>query len=170
MKLKFIILFILLLGLSYASFAQTNPKIDRPVQQCIRNAGDKVESIDARFSLGYWLYELARHCTEIQKSTGTGGGPHVVKVLAMEKDLDDLLILAKNCSTLKNPKVKVLLEEMKQVFTEKQKVENYKVGKQENSNNLFGDEEKEITTFSLSRPAAGKIKTKAEKIKKLLKK
>jgi hypothetical protein len=153
---------------SLTAFAQSNPQMDRPIQQCISQNADKVELLKTNFSIGHWLGKLIENCEKLQASSGKGGGPVVIVLLKMEKELDELIAIADDCDDLK--KVKVPLEEMKAIFVEKEKVETFKIddNKKEDSN-LFEDD-KEITTFSLSRPAAGKIKGKAEKIKKMLKK
>lgn len=147
--------------------AQSNPQMDRPIQQCITEQKDKVQVLQGNFSIGSWLGKLIENCDKLQASSGKGGGPQVVTLLKMEKELDDLLAIADGCPTLKNEDVKTLLTEMKKIYAEKQKVETFK--RDADDDGLF-DDDKELTTMSLSRPSAGKIKSKAEKIKKLLKK
>ena len=151
--------------------AQSNPQIDRPVQQCISAQSDKIQVIKPNFSIGSWLGKLIQTCENLQATSGKAGGPQVVSLLKMEKELDDLIAIADDCDILKNPEVKQLLTEIKTICTEKQKVENFKTdtGDKAPSDNIFEDD-KEITTMTISRPAAGKIKSKAEKIKKILKK
>lgn len=156
-----------LLIASSSSWAQSNPKIDRPVQQCINDNKSKIENLKTDFSIGYWLGKLIENCGKIQASSGRGGGPYVIAVLAMEKELDDLITLSNNCKKLGDPKVKQYLTDMKAIFEEKQEVETFST---DTDNDSLFDDDKEVTTYSLPRSAAGKIKSKAEKIKKLLKK
>jgi hypothetical protein len=151
--------------------AQSDPQMDRPIQQCILQNQDKVSLLKKEFSMGHWLGKLMNNCEKLQGSSGKGGGPHVVTLLEMEKELDELLALSENCKNLSEPKVKEALTEMKKVFQEKEKVESFQKGTTNNNNNntLF-DEDDEIITMSLTRGGAGKIKNLAEKIKKNLKK
>jgi hypothetical protein len=167
MKKYFFLLIFCLLGF-YKSNAQSNPQMDRPIQQCISNNADKISLLKNDFSIGHWLGKMIETCDRLQSTSGKAGGPQVVALLGMEKELDDLIAIADDCEDLK--KVKETLLEMKKIYTEKEKVENFKINNQEDNNGNLFEDDKEITTFSLSRPAAGKIKSKAEKIKKALKK
>ncbi len=168
-KISLFILFNLLIISSL--IAQSDPQIDRPIQQCILQNPDKVSLLKKEFSIGHWLGKLISNCEKLQSSSGKAGGPHVVVLLEMEKELDELLVLAENCKNLSDPKVKDNLTEMKKVFQAKEKVETFQKGttNTENNNTLF-DEDDEITTMSITRGGAGKIKNLAEKIKKTLKK
>ncbi len=150
--------------------AQSNPQMDRPIQQCITQQSDDLEVLEPNFSMGYWLGKFVENCEKLQASTGKGGGPQVVALLKMEKDLEELILLADNgCKTLADEKVKTLLKEMKTIYEEKQEVETYKRGQGESNGGLF-EEDDELTTMSIPRSTAGKLKTKASKIRKLLEK
>lgn len=150
------------------AWAQSNPSLDRPIQECVRKDKDKLELLQLNFSMGNWLYKLSETCDKLKETDGKKGGQYVVRLLEMEKELDELLVVAENCPTL--AKAKPLMQEMKSIFKEREKVENFKVGeeKKDNKGNVF-EEDKEITTMSLPRGAASKIKAKAEKIHKMLK-
>lgn len=160
----------ILIALLFAThaWAQSNPTMDRPIQECVKKDKDKLELLQLNFSMGNWLYKLKETCEKLKDTDGKKGGQYVVRLLEMEKELDDLLIVAENCPSL--AKVKPLMQEMKAIFKEREKVENFKVGeeKKDNKGNVF-EEDKEITTMSLPRGAAGKIKNKAEKIHNMLK-
>jgi hypothetical protein len=147
--------------------AQSNPTIDRPIKQCISKNQDKVSRIKPDFSIGAWLGRVIENCDKLKASSGKGGGQQVMTLLELEKDLDDLLALADDCPSLK--KVKPELEEMKKIYTEKTKSETFEMKEDKNNDGVFA-EDKELSTFSISRKAAGKIKNQAEKIKKNLKK
>ena len=162
---KISLLLIVWIGLPGLAKAQSNPQLDRPVQQCIRNQAQDLDVLKPNFSMGFWLGKLIENCEKLQKSSGKGGGPQVVAILGKEAALDELIQLADQCDKL--GKVKTLLTEMKAIYQEKQKVETYQKGN--SSGNLFDDED-EVTTYSLPREAAKKIKARAEKILKTLKK
>lgn len=169
-KLLFSMLFVLGVAASTALQAQSNPQMDRPIQQCITEQIDNMQALDPNFSIGYWLGKFVENCEKLQASTGKGGGPQVVALLKMETDLDDLITLADNgCKNLADEKVKTLLKEMKTIYEEKQEVETYKRGQGESNGGLF-EEEDELTTMSIPRPTAAKLKAKASKIRKLLEK
>ncbi|TAE73179.1 MAG: hypothetical protein EAZ85_07745 [Bacteroidetes bacterium] len=152
---------------TYTLNAQSNPAMDRPIQQCISQNQDKVNRLKPNFSIGSWLGKVSETCDKLKATTGKGGGPQVISLLEMEKDLDELIILADNCPALS--KVKAEMDEMKKIYTEKTKSETFKMKDDKNSDGLF-DDDKELSTFSLSRKSAGKIKNQAEKIRKMLKK
>jgi hypothetical protein len=149
------------------AWAQSNPTTDRPIQQCISENKDKVELLKSDFSVGHWLYKLMEACDKLNETDGKKGGQYVVRLLEMEKELDDLIALADVCPALQKAKPK--MEEMKKIFTEREKVENFKKTeeKKDNSGNMFEDD-KEITTMSLPRGAATKIKAKAKEVRKLI--
>ncbi len=150
------------------AWAQSNPTMDRPIQQCIAKSQDKIDILPNNFSMGNWLYKLSETCDKLKETEGKKGGNYVVRLLEMEKELDEILVVAEDCPALS--KAKPVLQEMKDIFKERQKVENFKVAedKKTNSPNVF-EEDKDITTMSLPRGAAGKIKAKAEKVHKMLK-
>ena len=166
MKNIFLLLSFLFLG--FVAKSQSNPKIDRPVQQCINDNKDKVQKIDVKFSIGYWLYKLVENCDKLQKTSGRGGGPQVGAILDAEKELDDLIAISEVCGSLNNPKIKTLLQEMKQIYVEKQDVQTYHLDDEETTTGNLFEDDKEVTTMSFPRPAAGKLKSKAEKVRKLL--
>ncbi len=169
---KYLFTTLLMLSISglHTLSAQSNPQMDRPIQQCITQNADELEKLSTNFSIGYWLGRFIETCENLQATTGKGGGPQVVSLLAMEAELDELIILSnKGCKNLADPKVKVLLEEMKTIYQEKQDVETFERGQNKNADNLF-EEDDEITTMSISRGAAGKLKSKAAKLKKTLEK
>ncbi len=151
---------------TYALKAQSNPTIDRPIQQCISENQDKVNRIKPNFSIGSWLGKVSETCDKLKASSGKGGGPQVMSLLEMEKDLDELIVLADNCPALS--KAKPELTEMKKIYTEKTKSETFKMKDDKNNDGMF-DDDKELSTFSLSRKSAGKIKSQAEKVRKILK-
>lgn len=147
--------------------AQSNPKIDRPIQQCINKQAEEMNVLKSDFSIGHWLGRLTASCEHLQESSGKGGGPHVIAILDMEPELDDLISLSANCPKLSDEKVKGLLLEMKEIYQEKKEVESYDTDP--GSGGLFEDEA-EVTTYSLPRSAAAKLKKNAEKIRKILQK
>jgi hypothetical protein len=172
MTKKYLLILFALLSISglLSLAAQSNPKMDRPIQQCINNHSQELEKLSSTFSIGYWLGRFVETCENLQASTGKGGGPQVVSLLAMEAELDELILLAdKGCEDLADEKVKTLLQEMKTIYQEKQDVETFDRGQNDDSDNLFAEED-EITTMSISRGSAGKLKSKAAKIKKILEK
>lgn len=151
-------------------WAQSNPTLDRPIQQCIAKNADKVELLPANFSMGTWLYKLVEVCDKLKETEGKKGGQFVVRLLEFEKELDELLAIADDCPNLL--KVKPDLQEIKKIIAERQKVENFKVntGEKKETENVFDeDKDKNITTMSLPRGAASKIKTRAEKVHKMMK-
>ncbi|GAB4398741.1 MAG: hypothetical protein OHK0053_17890 [Microscillaceae bacterium] len=149
-------------------WAQSNPKIDRPVQQCIRDLGTEPE-MDENFSISFWLGRYIETCENLLATTGTGGGPQVVSLLKMENDLDGLIALAEaGCKSLADARIQPLLQEMKTIYQEKAEVESFSKGKKEPEANLFDEDEDELVTQSLSRASAKKLKAAAEKIKKYL--
>ncbi|MDX2305594.1 MAG: hypothetical protein NW226_22490 [Microscillaceae bacterium] len=158
----------LLVGLPWVSSAQSDPRIDRPVQKCIDESTEEIKSLPKNFSIGHWLGRMIELSEQIQESTGTGGGPSVVAILKMESELDDLILLSENCEFLSDSKVKTALNEMKTIYQEKKEVETYKKDPQNNNSNLFGEED-ELETMSLPRAAAKKLKAAAEEVKKILK-
>jgi hypothetical protein len=169
--MKNLVLVVSFIALIFSNLAaQSDPQMDRPIQQCILQNQDKVSLLKKEFSMGHWLGKLINHCEKLQGSSGKGGGPHVVALLEMEKELDELIALSENCKNLNEPKVKETLTEMKKVFQEKEKVETFQKGTSNNNNNTLFDEDDEVTTMSLTRGGAGKIKNLAEKVKKNLKK
>jgi len=141
--------------------------MDRPIQQCITNNTDKVDLLHPNFSMGTWLYKLSEVCERLKDTDGKKGGQYVVSLLEKEKELDELLAIADDCPNLK--KVKPDLEEMKKVFAERQKVENFKIKEEKKTTDNVFEEGKDITTMSLPRSAAGKIKKIADKVHKNLK-
>ena len=164
---KITIALLLLVGATGA-WAQSNPTLDRPIQQCITQNKDDLSLLPTNFSMGNWLYKLSELCDRLKDTDGKKGGQYVVALLEKEKELDDLLAIADKCPNL--TKVKPEMQEMKKVFAERQKVENFKTTEEKkNPNSNMFEEDKEITTMSLPRGAAGKIKGFAEKIHKKLK-
>lgn len=147
-------------------FAQSNPAIDRPIQQCISKNKEKLENVKPNFSIGYWLTKLAETCDKLESSKGKGGGPQVMALLTMEKELDDLLLIADECPQLS--KIKEGLVEIKKTYTENKKSDSYSIS-QEGKDGDF-DTDKDLTTYSIPRDAAKKIRKKAEKTRNLLKK
>lgn len=166
-QVLFSFFFLTFLNISTTCWAQSNPKIDRPVQECISNNKDKVANLQSNFSIGSWLGKLISHCDKLQASSGTAGGPLVIAILEMEKDLDDLIAIAGECTLLNTDKIKYSLLEMKKIYQEKQKVDTYKIKEEDADTNLFEDS-KELKFLTLPRSAAGKIKNQAEKVKKEL--
>lgn len=146
--------------------AQSNPTIDRPIQQCISKNQDQVNRLKPNFSIGSWLGKVSETCDKLKATSGKGGGPQVMSLLEMEKDLDELIVLSASCPALE--KVKKELDEMKKIYTDKTKSETFEIKEDKNNDGLFA-EDKELSTFSLSRKSAGKIKNHAEKIRKILK-
>ncbi len=147
-------------------FAQSNPAIDRPIQQCISKNKDKLENVKPNFSIGHWLTKLAETCDKLESTSGKGGGPQVMALLTMEKELDDLLTIADECPAL--AKIKDGLVEIKTTYTENKKSDKFTIS-QEGKEGDF-DTDKDLTTYSIPRSAASKIRKKAEKARKLLKK
>lgn len=164
--MKKTIVFLLFCAISSTIIAQSNPTMDRPIQQCISKNQDKVNRIKPNFSIGSWLGKVSETCDKLKATSGKGGGPQVMSLLEMEKDLDELIILSASCPALE--KVKNELNEMKKIYTEKTKSETFEMKEDKNNDGLFA-EDKELSTFSLSRKAGGKIKSQAEKIRKILK-
>jgi len=150
-----------------SSQAQSNPKIDRPIQQCINKQADEMQVLKNDFSIGHWLGRLTASCEHLQASSGKGGGKHVIAILEMESALDDLIALSETCPKLSNEKIKGLLLQMKEIYKEKKEVESYDTDP--GSGGLFEDEA-EVTTYSLPRASAGKLKKNAGKIRKILQK
>ncbi len=146
--------------------AQSNPAIDRPIQQCISKNKDKLENLKPNFSIGHWLTKLAETCDKLESTKGKGGGPQVMALLTMEKELDDLLSIADECPQL--TKIKQGLVDIKTTYTENKKSDNFTIS-QEGKDGDF-DTDKELATYSLPRSAASKIRKKAEKARNLLKK
>lgn len=159
------LIFLFTLAINGSLSAQSDPQLDRPIQQCIIDNQENVELLKKEFSMGHWIGKLIENCQKLQSSSGKSGGPHVVALLKMEKELDEMISLADNCEAL--GKGKDIMLEMKNIFKEKEKVEAFKRGNS-NDNNLFEDDE--IITMSLTRNGAGKIKNLAEKLKKNLRK
>ncbi len=170
MKKRYLIalIFSFLFLTNFALQAQSNPSVDRPVQKCIDEQEEQVKVLPKDFSIGFWLGQLIRTCEKLQKTSGTGGGPAVVQILEQEDELDDLIAISDNCDIL-NEKIKTYFQEMKAIYAEKKEVETYKKNPNNNNTNLFGEED-ELSTYSLPRNAAGKIKSLALKVKKELKK
>ena len=168
MKKHYLFFVLAFITLPFLSNAQSNPKIDRPVQKCINENEDDIETLAKNFSIGHWLGRVIKLSENIQKSSGTGGGPNVVALLKLEPELDDLIILSEKCDFLSNEKVKGYLQEMKTIYQEKKEVETYKKDPGNNNTNLFGEED-ELETMSLPRSAAKKLRVSAEKLKKQLK-
>ncbi len=148
-------------------WAQSNPTLDRPIQQCISANDDKVDLLQANFSMGTWLYKLKEVCERLKDTDGKKGGQYVVRLLEMEKELDEIIIIANDCPTL--TKVMPDLQEMKKIFAERQDVKNFKIKEEKKPTDTVFAEDKEISTLSLPRGAASKIKKIAEKVHNNLK-
>jgi hypothetical protein len=165
-KLCLVLLFTI--SVTHSLSAQSDPQLDRPIQQCIINNPDNAELLKKEFSMGHWIGKLIENCQKLQNSSGKGGGPHVVALLKMEKELDEMITLAEGCEAL--GKGKEIMLEMKTIFKEKEKVESFKRGNSNTNNDNLFEEDDEIITMSLTRNGAGKIKNLAEKLKKTLRK
>ncbi|MEO1655688.1 MAG: hypothetical protein AAFU64_19250 [Bacteroidota bacterium] len=164
MNIKYLFLFVLLAGFSLSSAqAQSNPRIDRPVRQCMIDQKDALDHIQPdNYSIGHWLGKLIDNCERLQKSSGSSGGPQVVAILSLEEDLDDMIKIASDCEALQDQKA--TLEAMKKAYGEK-KVAAY--DRQQQSTSLF-DEGSKLETASLPRAAAKELRKNALALKKAL--
>lgn len=165
-KVYIVVLSLILLGLSTKVMSQSNPRMDRPVKQCILDHKASIENLPETFSIGFWLGKLVETVDKLQKTTGKGGGPMIHSILEKEKDLDDLIILSEKCTALSDEVVVKNLKEMKAFYQEK-KEETY--DRNDGATNLFG-EKSTITTSSLPRSAAKEIRKRALNIRKVLEK